>query len=140
MKAEELMIGDWVNITEKNLSGNYQVKEVKRYKVYGVVVGRSYFMWDECIEPIPLTPEILEKNGFEFVEDSKISISCSKLLDDNCTSINIQFYDNRSCYFRLCYYGIRSYELRKHIPYVHELQHALRLCGLNDMADDFEVE
>ncbi|MBQ0088527.1 MAG: hypothetical protein KBT27_04250 [Prevotellaceae bacterium] len=26
------------------------------------------------------------------------------------------------------------------IKYVHELQHALRLCGLNDLADNFKIE
>lgn len=24
--------------------------------------------------------------------------------------------------------------------YIHELQHALRLCGLNDLADNFKIE
>lgn len=30
-------------------------------------------------------------------------------------------------------------ELRINIDYVHELQQALRLCGLNELADNFKI-
>ena len=29
--------------------------------------------------------------------------------------------------------------LRINVFYVHELQHALRLCGLNELADNFKI-
>lgn len=58
MKAKELMIGDWVLFGEKPVRV-LQLSEGKDYKY---------------INPIPLTPEILEKNsdGGFFYHDSPI--------------------------------------------------------------------
>lgn len=58
MKAQELRIGNWVDI--KSFNGNQ-----------GIV--RTQFNYDllryiHLCEPIPLTPEILEKCGFEKME------------------------------------------------------------------------
>ena len=50
MKTKELMIGDWVYGTEK--------------KKYGRVDRLEHDVEDESVEPIPLTEEILKKNGF----------------------------------------------------------------------------
>lgn len=83
--------------------------------------------------PIPLTPEILEKNGFEVSNRLSTFQGCGyiiivanrdkykfiHIIKDNCDkSSDIKIY---------C-------EL-----YVHEMQHALRLCKLNELADNFEV-
>lgn len=38
------------------------------------------------------------------------------------------------------YFFISSLDAYIHIYYVHELQHALRLCGLNELADNFKVK
>lgn len=60
MKANDLMIGDWVQIQYRN----------KKVKVTGVHDGlidtnaASRLREDE-VYPIPLTAEILEKNGFK---------------------------------------------------------------------------
>ena len=63
-------------------------------------------------EPIPLTAEILEKNELPPYEWLKI-------------------------YFQGEYGNITDFSMR--LKYVHELQHALRLCGLNDLADNFKI-
>ena len=71
MKATELMIEDWVlydgepyqirqlGIYEVNRDGeDYPAVCVGKPKGIGLIIERNE------IEPIPLTPEILEKNGF----------------------------------------------------------------------------
>lgn len=81
-------------------------------------------------QPIPLTPEILEKNGF--------------------TKVNSQRYDygdpDTDCYVKInpkknmIHVNGRNANsnLYSH-SFVHELQNALRLCGLNELADNFKV-
>ena len=81
-------------------------------------------------QPIPLTPEILEKNGF--------------------TKVNSQRYDygypDTDCYVKvnpkknMIHVNGRNANsnLYSH-SFVHELQNALRLCGLNELADNFKV-
>lgn len=110
MKAKELMIDDWC---KHSLYGNIQIKSI----------CNGYMV----VEPIPLTPEILKKKGF------KIDASMRFL---NHEEFSIE-YSLGDAYTRIFYEGTI---VHKHINYVHELQHALRLCGLNDLADNFEVE
>lgn len=73
MKAEDLMIGDWVYVkVQVDDTGTEPVFETTPKRVTeltkginGIYVeGTSGFAGAE-ITPIPLTPEILEKNGFE---------------------------------------------------------------------------
>ena len=70
------------------------------------------------ISEIPLTPEILEKNGFEHPFA-------------NIYALNVE---GRSIPFVIEYLfgceGLWDIRLTK-ISYVHELQHALRLCGID---------
>lgn len=65
MKATELMIGDKVAI-RSNDGCDLHVMTVSEVKNEGISSGKQkvFFAYDE-IEPIPLTAEILEKNGFE---------------------------------------------------------------------------
>ena len=72
------------------------------------------FSW---IEPIPLTPEILEKNGWE-----KRPTGCVFYTDG-------KRYDNSLWYiFGSNTFVVNTAEFQ--IKYVHELQHALRLCRI----------
>lgn len=122
MKINNLMIDDWVKLvaddTEEFLQVNYVRRDGVGFKKY------SHF-FDE-IEPIPLTEEILVKNGFwrgcyvkyfqhKFLNNLGIDIGENVHLD--------HFID----------------DLILEVRYVHELQHALRLCGLNDLADNFKI-
>lgn len=81
------------------------------------------------IEPIPLTEEILLKNGFEFFD-------CSYFND----IVSITFLP--SCIYFIChvYKGEVCDVIERHINYVHELQHLLHLCELADMANNFKIE
>ena len=124
MKATELMIGDWVCCTFWSEPKNYQVDELKHcadneLKVVVRDIGFLIFP-EKYIEPIHLTPEILEKNGLEwrgncgmFKEDTDYYLELLKEDDIIWWSVNWAEYTLIP------------------IHYVHQLQHALRLCGID---------
>lgn len=108
MNVKELMIDDWV------------LYDNEPHKIQGVSYGEvTIECWpkDEGdIEPIPITTEILEKNGFvnEEVDPDEL---LSYFRWDN-GDIHVSIYNNF------------NYISDLHIHHVHELQHALRLCGI----------
>ena len=63
MQAKELMIGDWVvnpiHEDRREIEGIYYDKELR------CLVATDGRFPQEYFEPIPLTPEILELNGWE---------------------------------------------------------------------------
>lgn len=75
MKSEELMIGDWVKLKD---GGPFQMEDVSGTNMFRRWTSDGEYMipygYDE-IEPIPLTPEILEKNGFHFAKADRMSIT-----------------------------------------------------------------
>lgn len=135
MRAEELMIGDWVQIIEpckyagtigtiKTLI-DHKDDENAYFKVFlrnnPIHIGIEDICSDD-ICPIPLTTCILEMNGFaKHVCDFSIkdySIKDFKLYG---------YLDNKG----KVYYTITINNKEVRIDYVHELQHALRLCKIN---------
>lgn len=117
MKASELMISDIVRLIYK--VGTF----ISKVNIENLIDNRDGKME---YEPVPLTEEILKKNGFvhkdtmeewwheEYNPEWGIRMSDFELTDE----------------FK---FG------RAKITYVHELQHALRLCGLNELADNFVI-
>ena len=136
MKATDLMIGDWVRLKD-------DTKSELPLKVDGVLTddisleGEGFLGGvDGLIRPIPLTPEILEKNGFGFVKSS-----------DRDTVWNGQWiYEDLElgtcCLNRKgnwpCFINMNDLNIK--CEYVHQLQHALRLCKLGDLADNFKIQ
>ena len=115
MEAKELMIGDWVYDTI--LKCNTQVEILSLSSIRGDCNDN---IWNEkTFEPIPLTAEILEKNGF--VNSGGLwHLSGEDMgLMQGCISFQAFAYyaDPRYCFCE--------------IAYLHELQHALRLCGID---------
>jgi len=115
MKAKELMIGDWVYNTHNRKPE--QVCEIRERMV--MLDYNDLYDYDE-IEPISLTPEILEKNGFEKEWDEDIMLMV-------CDGVVVEVGDN---YKR--YEDGKMYLRRVLAPlcYVHQLQHAMRICGI----------
>ena len=126
MKANELMIGDYVN---------YRGQIIKVTSLYDKG-GSNEVGWSdkECIwvnadnvEPIPLTNEILEKNGFE-----KSWQGNYEFFDDD-ENLNIDFFPKSTNYTNGAYDYIdieRGCLTIDEMPiaFVHELQHVLILC------------
>lgn len=123
MKAKELMIGDWAYIKEYPMRA-----EAKR-------VTASHFTQSLCeSEPIPLTDWILKKNGWNTKLDNG-GFSPQYICDNDNICVTIDAIHH-------CL-DIRIDDINYDMPrpkYVHELQHALRLCGLNELADNFKLE
>lgn len=114
MKAAELQIGDWV--LAKSPIG-LKLERVHVIYTKGIVTesGDPYLM-DE-IEPIPLTLEILDKNGFKNMGFfGKCEVGDWILL---CDTRNVAIFHNEHT------------DIDIPIVYVHELQHALRMCRID---------
>ena len=131
LNAKDLMVGDWVSLSKGNWSENRKVELIDIE-----MIAESVYL----AEPIPITPDVLEKNGFE-----KTQIHGEKQDDifqcfDGEIIIEVGIYDPN---FILIHYryetpdGINSGELSSIVKvdggkfYLHELQHALRLCGIS---------
>lgn len=76
------------------------------------------------ITSIPLTEDILKANGFVYDE---IADSWYNDRIDN-------LYEDKNGYYKY----VDGYEIR--FDSVHKFQQYLRICGLNDFADNFKIE
>lgn len=133
IKVTELMINDWVSINDSN----YLVKDIKKK---GVIKLYENTQWgeneiefntdylEEFIQPIPLTPEILEKNfgkpysrggfhNYRMEKDETIAF----VIEDRRVSATP---NNRVVFCLVPGTYICD------VNYVHELQHALKLCKI----------
>lgn len=135
MKAADLMIGDWVMVKERK---NDDVKDYP-IMVYSGNIG-DIVAENLIVESIPLTEEILKKNGFKndviaqksIIAEGASNFSIILISEDNRITINnIDEYLNS---FNKWYIHIDTEDMRTlctaEITYVHELQHLLKLCKI----------
>lgn len=132
MNARELMIGDWVRI--KDLKDPYKrLSSIDEYR------GKVDF-WDgeelivtsiDNVSPIPLTGEILEKNGFKirrrYIWERRDNYCCVKVHIAPKMEIEGEIFDEPPILLQV---DTAIISLNIIIEYVHELQNALRLCGV----------
>ena len=132
MKAEELMIGDWVKFP----IGNDKVVDLPYIEGRGVcasfAASATLFPVEVYkLEPIPLTPEILEKDGFKSWEHGYIwkeRIGMGGQTISATSPIEIIIYEGGHSVIMNPHEGK---EFQGSIDNVYELQHALKLCGIN---------
>ena len=118
MKANELMIGDYIFVKPNGMP--IKVAAVHHKKVaYHAVINKLTWVRESLLEPIPLTLEILEKNGFEDWDGWSI-------YSPENTGIEIAWLGTILKIGGEC----GNFELPA-IEYIHQLQHALRLCGID---------
>jgi len=74
MKIEELMIGDWVLFRHKDKTHPFRVTQIRESAFDGKldVWSKDGNMGYDCIEPIPLTVEILKNIGAIDCEEMNI--------------------------------------------------------------------
>lgn len=121
MKVSELMIGDWVLFEPfKNDSTPKRVGGVDG----GMVSINCLWEAPLYIRPIPLTADILAKNGFG---DS--SATNEKFFECGDFEIWIDFKEQG--YWACIKNRVGELYFEGNKRYVHELQHALRLCGID---------
>ena len=141
MKVEELMVGDLLRVNKegvcipkgtivtvraidstnklepKGLIGAASCESVEDRSINGGV-------WVDFLEPIPLTSEILEKNGFKkegswfVIEDDYYDVSIGEITD---SIWRVEY----------CNMEFSVFDCILHIASVHELQHALKFCGVD---------
>ena len=128
MEAKELMIGDKVMV--KVLS------QIPDTYILHTWTANDYSR-DIQVKPIPLTAEILEKDGWERDIDKEWEYNNSHILPHYCyqwekRNVKIKMYAGLEGFTISLIIGLRFYA-------VHELQHVLRLYGLDELADNFKV-
>ncbi len=129
MRNEDLMVGDWFRF-RYTIDGKEIVKTFRISRIVddiGHVWGDGFgcMCKPERLEPIPLTPDILEKNfgekidemffdGDEFYElfIHEINDGTWIIKHDNIEFSNIPRQQVMACF-------------------VHELQHCLKMCGID---------
>lgn len=110
MEIKDLMIGDLVlvNGTPHKIQGIDSLD--------GEIIADGEFHSEDNVSGIPLTTEILEKNGFVNMGFfGKLEIGKFVVI---CDTKNLTILRDGHC------------DLEIPIHFVHELQHALRLCGI----------
>ena len=118
MEAKELMIGDWVECVDsthkKKVYAQIDAIEEGQTCILVRLDNCNWFLDISFIKPIPLTPEILEKNGF--VVESR---DCHGNPLQYCVLVDGLWIDIS---------GENYFEGK--LEYVHQLQHALSLCEI----------
>lgn len=135
MKATDLMVGDWVMCNGLKL----RVASITDKVNIGFRdnVGEIYWAEDglDRIDPIPLTEEILVKNGFEYAYNEVSKMQNKQLLVANIDGhyIEVRLDKKNIAIWYDCdeneidFYSDVLLELPRN---VHTLQHLLRLVGI----------
>lgn len=127
MEASDLMIGDWVEIDCKPK----QISSVLETPMGGMVrcQNQSITAFVEHISPIPLTPEILEKNGFTQLEPSvNYDWWCIDNKDKFLVGFGFGKEEGRTV-TGWVFDTVGLCDYKRQIG-VHELQNLLRLAGI----------
>ena len=128
MNAKELMIGDWVYY--KNDNKYHQISSVNMQRDGSVLIAiENDLSFDYMFEPISLTPEILEKNGFEKVYD-KYKLPNYRIKWNSYTDLYFTVFTGVDGYWNPIGLNVITGGIPATVDYVHQLQNALRLCGI----------
>lgn len=132
LKISELSVGDWVKIKECAYFPFDKPNDfLSPYAKVTALEGENCLIWlntqdgEFCaslknIEPIPITAEILEKNGFEKISKTQPWFRYK-------TDITVARYADDLWGFGI---GVACNELWG-LSGVHDLQHAMRLAGVD---------
>jgi len=132
MRVEELMIGDWVCVINESPRLNPEPLKTVVLEVsakHDDVLTVEGLVSTCMVHPIQLTDEILQKNGFvvtrNFGESGNKDMwqYMSVILYAHHDRKEYPYYWNRICNFE----------------YVHQLQHIIRLCGFDELANNFKI-
>lgn len=141
MKAKELMIGDWVKFP----FGNEKIIDLPYIPGKGIcasfAASATLFPVEvEKLQPVTLTPEILENIGF--IEDNTNGLQSTYHLlvpagiEKNIYTVQVTFYKEPICGVSTLFKcwgpyreGVNDIHLCN-LHYAHEMQHVFRLCGI----------
>lgn len=149
MKCKELQIGDWI---QDHNGFQLQIIGVDDDYAYATFEGNEGEPWEiddkyDQPEGIPLTKEMLDANGFRYEKDHgpfyRSILGSYYYMSEYCVCVE---WKETSEDRKICYIDCEKREdgressvtIRREF-YVHTLQHALRLVGLSEIADNFKV-
>ena len=154
MKCKELQVGDKVALINGIIATIIEVGENYAYAVlngYETMDPWEFNDQDNHPEGIPITLEILKKNGFD-PETFLTAEWGRKVYFKEFPGCVVEPADSGKYIFGTTKYWSKTYsdgspidwgtiyESRIYnLQYVHTLQHALRLVGLSEIADNFKV-
>lgn len=129
MKTSELMLGDYLYVWPSNMV--IKVAAIHRRKVgYHVRTDKLAWIRVDLLRPIPLTKDILAKIGFEpYIAGQMLWNKSEDFIVTVLSDLSI--YPNSE---HRCLVGIRNgyTDAKIALDYLHELQNALRICGINE--------
>ena len=140
MDIRDLQYGDLVLV-------NGTVNHVS-YDLLHQITAKDHTNWE--IKGLPLTSEFLEANGFNDLNEGKLSFaryirSVDHPFGDQYgrdrQSIIVYWRENNSDVYVERPYGYNNLQTKAmcaDIVYVHELQHLLNICGLNKVSYEFQ--
>ena len=126
MRIEELSIDDWVQA--RKLEWDYynlyitppmRVVQIGYSEVKLELNGIEHYAFIEDIQPIPLTPEILKKNGLCVVEEDADFSEYELFSSENFSIFHVK---------GTLRYRLETPQASVVCWFVHQLQHALRLA------------
>lgn len=118
LTEKELMIGDWV-MYNPNVFIDDEYETTKEWFPTQINSGEDIDLAIEgCYDSIPLTTEILEKNGF------------TKELDADGIHYRFTLIDEHIRFSILYVRSVFQWLGPLDFKYIHELQHALKLSGI----------
>ena len=124
VRATEIMVGDWLWYQGQFNAFPLKVEQVTKRKVgyhADPHENRMYYLRLHEVQPIPITPEILERNGFEKVQNLLV------LQWENgvyLSMIFVEYNPENYCLF------INDMMFPKPVRFLHELHHILMDCGI----------
>ena len=137
MRPNELMIGDWVRFTDPDTN------ETELHRISQEDFSGNDKFWNR-FSSIEITPEILEANGIKtdsYLEQQLGYKNSSWYVVEDDYGMHKYTQDPVFHFGRLddTFDGLQSLTLCN-IRSVHEFQHALRMIGLSDLADNFKIK
>jgi hypothetical protein len=129
IKTKKLMLGNWVLAGAKTQFPMY-VTGIFDDVAYLDFEGNEGDVWEEKEEdmlPVPLTEEILLKNGFVLESDGYRKEYLYK--DQKNNFINIEFEDGKCAYICI---SVKRREVTEQncLKYLHEFQNMITLAGI----------
>lgn len=146
MEAIKLMIGDYVKYQGficriEEISAQGWVHLIYPDTGIRVNIISDYIM--HLLEPVPLTSKILELNDFNKLSNGLYSYDIEHEFNVVVFFLPIVKEDESKIVINInCLSSLKDGSNLLHscdINYVHEFQHALHLCKLNEFANNFKV-
>lgn len=131
MDIKSLMIGDWV--FNKHHGKNIRLTPydffTHTHNEFGEqsLLPHSKPRFGMDLEPIPITPEILEKNGFRIMFEGELHKTYFQDIYGFAVEIKIDCIG----FTKLSISNGLGYRVVIECKHIHQLQHALKLCGIN---------